>query len=173
MNKNILKSMAGLTLAALLVTGCDKITGGGRFVVSSGGIYLAGSDTPVTDLTGNKCTFTFTGQAVPSDSEEDLVPAKGQVQLVDQTAGIVFHGTINETGNSRYQELDPNSVTYWGADGRIKIGNNPFVAINGFQLSVNAPSGSDASAFIAVTLDGMTVLIEGVLEHGKVTIHAE
>jgi hypothetical protein len=170
MRKQMLISFAGLALAAIAWTGCDKITGGGKLLITAGGIYQPG--VALADFVGNNVTVAFNGQ--PGEDTADFwIGAKGQIQLVDHTAGIIFHGVIDETINSEYQQYAPSFVGYWGTGGRIKVGKNKFVDIDSFQFNVSAPPGTSPFVFLAVSAGDLTFIWEGTLELGNVTIHSK
>jgi hypothetical protein len=170
MRRKMLITFASLTLAAIAWTGCDKITGGGKLLITGGGIYE--SDVTLADFVGNNVTVAFNGQP-GEDTESDWIGAKGQIQLVDHTAGIIFHGVIDETINSQYQQYSPNFVGYWGTGGRIKVGKDKFIDIDSFQFNVSAPPGVPPFVFLAVSVGDLTFLWEGTFERGNVTIHSE
>jgi hypothetical protein len=72
-------------LLALLVAGCNKVTGGGQFI-ADGNVF---SD---FDTTGDRVSFGLTAQ--PTDAYGD---AKGQVTFVDKTVGANMHGSLQFT----------------------------------------------------------------------------
>lgn len=171
MKRQILLTFTSLALAALAWTGCYKITGGGKLIITSGGISDASGATLV-DFTGDDVTIAFNGQP-GEDTENDFIGAKGQLQVVDHTAGVIFHGIINETVNNQFQQFGPDNIGYWGSAGKIKIGKNKFIAIDSFQLNVYAPTGASPTVFLAITIGDTTVLWQGTLDLGNFTIHTE
>ena len=170
-HSSFLTTLAAVALGAVVLTGCYKFSGGGQLIIDSGGVFdSAGAQ--LADFTGDVCTVAFNGQ--PTDpSDASLVPARGQLQLIDHTAGITFHGVINETGNSAYRWVSDHSAAFWGAEGKIKIGNGRFVPIDSFQLNVSAPEGGPTTAFLGVTIGDRSLTWSGTLEAGNFTLHKD
>lgn len=172
MKKSTWSVVTGLALATLLLAGCYKVTGGGRFTVSEGALYDADGNT-LADLTGNQCTFAFTAQSTGEEgSEETFVSAKGEVQIVNSSAGIIFHGVVNETINDKYQSISPTDVGYWGSKGTIKIGKGKPVPVEGFQLNVSTSDPEAPTVFIGIS-GTLGMVLSGTLEKGNVVIHTE
>jgi hypothetical protein len=170
MKKQILITFTSLALATMAWTGCHKITGGGKLVITGGGI--TDSNGTVAEFAGNDVTIAFNGQP-GEDTEDDFIGAKGQIQVVDHTAGIIFHGVINETINSQYQQYGPYEIGYWGSEGKIKVGKNKFIAVDSFQFNVYAPPGDSPTVFLALSVGDITFTWNGTLDLGNFTVHTE
>jgi len=168
---SLLINWAGAALLALALVGCYKLTGGGRLMLSDG-TFTDGATGAVIDLTGSDCTFGLTAQGT-STSDDDMVPAKGEIQIVNHTAGIIFHGVVDQTGNDKYQSMFPTMVTYWGSRGTIQIGNSPAVAVDGFQLTVTAPTSASPTVFLGTGFGSSSMTMSGTLDCGNVKLHAQ
>lgn len=165
---------SALALSVLAFTGCFKVTGGGKFLMADGSGITDPDGNVLVDLGGKECTFAFTAQEKEKgESTDDFVPAKGHFVLVNRQAGITLTATLNETINSQYQSLAPDTVSYWGVAGSLKIGNAKPVDVTGFQLTISTPEDGPASVFFAGDASGLGFFIMGDLENGNVTIHAE
>jgi len=171
MKKSLLISWGGATLLALALVGCYKVTGGGKLTLSSGTL-TDGATGEAIDLTGSDCTFGLTAQGA-STGAGDMVPAKGEIQIVNHTAGIIFHGVVDQTGNDKYQSFFPTTVTYWGSSGSIQIGDGPAVTVDGFQLTVNDPTSGSPTVFLGTDFGGSSMTMSGTLDGGNVTLHTQ
>jgi hypothetical protein len=124
------------------------------------------------DLTGDDCTFGLTAQGTGA-SDEDQVPAKGQIQVVNHTAGIIFHGVADLTVNDKYQSLAPDKATYWRGSGWVQIGDAPAIPVDGFQLTVTAPASASPSIFLGSSFGDFSMIMSGTPEAGNVTLHVD
>jgi hypothetical protein len=156
---------------SITLLGCYKVTGGGKLTLTSGSLTDESTHTTI-NLKGDECIFGLTAQGT-STSAGDLVPAKGEIQIVNHTAGIIFHGKVDQTGNDKSQSFFPIEVTYWGSSGTVKIGDGPAIAVNGFQLSVSAPTSGTPSVFLGTDFGNFSLVMTGKLEAGNVTLHTE
>jgi hypothetical protein len=171
MKKSVLIMSGGIALVALALVGCYKVTGGGKLTLTSGSLTDEKTHTTI-NLKGDECTFGLTAQGT-STSAGDMVPAKGEIQIVNHTAGIIFHGKVDQTGNDKYQSFFPTEVTYWGSSGTVQIGDGPVIAVNGFQLSVSDPTSGTPSVFLGTDFGNFSMVMTGKLEAGNVTLHTE
>jgi hypothetical protein len=171
MKKSVLIISGTIALAALALVGCYKVTAGGKLILSSSTL-TDNSTGAVIDLTGDQCTFGLTAQGT-STSSSDMVPAKGEIQIVNHTAGIIFHGVVNQTGNDEYQSLFPTEVTYWGGSGTVQVGNGPAIPVSDFQLTVNDPTSGTPSVFLGTDFGNFTMVMNGTLEAGNVRLHTQ
>jgi hypothetical protein len=171
MRKSVLTISGAIALVTLALVGCYKVTAGGKLTLSSGTLTdnVTGA---VVVLTDSECTFGLTAQGT-STSAADMVPAKGEIQIVNHTAGIIFHGVVDQTGNDKYQSFFPTEVTYWGSSGMVQIGNGPAIPVNDFQLSVNDPTSGTPSVFLGTDFGNFSMVMTGTLEAGNVTFHTQ
>jgi hypothetical protein len=160
MKKSVLIMSGTVVLVALALVGCYKVTAGGKLTLSSGTLPDHVAKTTV-DLQG---TSTAAG---------DMVPAKGEIQIVNHTAGIIFHGVVNQTGNDEYQSLFPTEVTYWGSSGTVQIGDGTAITVNDFQLSVSDPTSGTPSVFLGTDFGKFSMVMTGTLQAGNVTLHTQ
>jgi len=149
-------------LLALLVAGCDKVTGGGQFI-SDGYVQ---SDFPTY---GDPVSFGFTAQ--PTDAYGD---AKGQVTFVDKTVGANMHASLQFT--------DPGGgypfVEYWGY-GTLRAnftrgGINKIINWDVYAAAYDGNGdGNPDYVIFAITdpSDGFTVAWSGEVINGNVVVH--
>ena len=171
MKKSVLTVSGTIALIALALVGCYKVTAGGKLILTSGSLTDNSTHAQI-DLKGDECTFGLTAQGT-STSNGDLVPAKGEIQIVNHTAGIIFHGVADQTGNDKYQSSFPTEVTYWGSSGTVQIGDGPAIAVDSFQVSVNDPTSGTPSVFLGTAFGNFSMVMTGTLEAGNVTLHTE
>jgi hypothetical protein len=118
-----------LTLAALLcalalavtLCGCNKVTGGGGLTCigpwDQVGLYLDTYQDEAFDwgfgigggVEYDRCTFGFTGQFDDDPATPWTYEAKGQLQFVDHTKGVVVHTKLTESWDPG---TDPKSAEY-------------------------------------------------------------
>ncbi len=171
MKKSVLIMSGAIALLALALVGCYKVTAGGRLTLTSGSLTdeVTGDN---IDLTGSDCTFGLTAQGTGTESG-DFVPAKGEIQIVNHTAGIIFHGVVDQTGNDKYQSFFPTEVTYWGSSGTVQLADGSVIPVDGFQLSVDAPTSGTPSVFLGTGFGNLSMVMTGTLEAGNVTLHTQ
>ena len=151
---------AKLTLVVLVVAvlalggvGCNKVTGGGRFIDVA---------------TGNKITFGFNAQ--PTGDGPPLADAKGQFQLIDHGTKTRIHGTFTATQGA----VDPSTSYFSGTSSINGEGEYDFWIIStdggkpGFgegdsvEIAIGSSNPSDMSWIYHYN---------GVLQQGNLKVH--
>src|SRR5205814_2288817 len=135
------------------LSGCNKVTGGGRFVADNS------FGSPTAD---DICTFGFNAQPVGDDGR-----AKGQIEFVDHTfqgVGLRIHAALNLTestsdlGAAAYKGEGTATVTLQGQE------------LRGLDLVVIAIE--DDPDYVIVALGGVPALIwSGPVDKGTITVH--
>jgi hypothetical protein len=106
-------------------------------------------------------TAKLTGDPLPGGWHE----AKGEIQLVDQTNGITFHGTVDEGQQPPFSDC----VHFVGEDGTITTSSGTF-DVTWFRLRINKYE----CANVFVDYDGSTagwVLYDLERRKGNITFH--
>jgi len=162
------KTIASLALIPLLLSGCFKMTGGGQFSITSGSVTI--NDTAY-DLGGDQATIAFVAQPINGTLDSFMDLAKGELQIVDRTSGILFHGVLNQTLDSSFSSPGDTSGVYWGT-GNIRIGNTDYAGVD-FQLTVFL----DVGGSVVLHLDGGSsstdIHITSTLDAGALQLHVQ
>jgi hypothetical protein len=145
--------VALLVALIAVLSGCNKVAGGGKFVADNS----FGAPTA-----GDTCTFGFNAQPVGNDGR-----AKGQIEFVDHTfqgVGLRIHATLNVTesspdrGSAAYQGEGTATVTFRGQ------------VLTGLNLLVIAIDGDPD--YVIMVLGGVPALIwSGPVDKGTITVH--
>jgi hypothetical protein len=172
-------------LLALLVAGCNQVTGGGQFVSQGVGEVSAeiiegilaniNPDIYVDDTVGDKVSFGVTAQPTKGGEQDGEPTAKGQLTLVDQTQRINIHASLDFTVDTS----DPSEVVYIGngsASGNAMGG--PF-KFSGWSVIVHAydTDGNGSPDYVEVLLFDSEAFPtfaagwSGEVVHGNIVVH--
>jgi hypothetical protein len=159
-------------LVALVVAGCNKVTGGGQFYsLGIGNVSIAVAEefgiVPGLDTTGDLVTFGLTAQTDANGN------AKGQLTLVDKAVAANVHAdldlTIDESGSPvvTYFGEGTARANQMGGSGKVSQWDVFVVAYDG--------SGDGQPDYAEVMIwdpnSGLAIAWSGYIQNGNIVVH--